>query len=224
MEYYSLFNGRLHAGRGTNPDTALEFYVAIPDPKALGGEKHIFFVPVYSLVSGGIEGIGLDAAVTRCSPDDLLIIDKAYDEFYTLILIYYALTVIGEQGFPYSKWAIEQLLQVPLNARERQIVEARLSAFTNIYIIRDQDTGYHKIGRSNDPEARLRQLVKQDTLLPTPNNFVIVWVWPDIPHKERMLHRVYADKRVRGEWFDLSAEDLEYISANYVAEEGKYIS
>lgn len=74
---------------------------------------------------------------------------------------------------------------------------------TWIYLIRDCDTGLYKIGRAKNPRERLRQLIKQDTLLPRPNNFSLVEAWWGKAEDERILHRHLADVRIRGEWFRL---------------------
>lgn len=72
-----------------------------------------------------------------------------------------------------------------------------------VYLIRDRDTGYFKIGRAKDPHRRFKQLVKQDTLMPRPNDFELVEAWQAHPQDETRLHRDLAEYRVRGEWFRL---------------------
>ncbi len=83
---------------------------------------------------------------------------------------------------------------------------------TWIYLIKDNRTGYYKIGKSNNPAKRLRELKKQPTLLPYPHDFELVnsfWVDEAI---EIHFHNVLARFRKRGEWFDLPQDIVELIT------------
>ncbi|MBA2705837.1 MAG: GIY-YIG nuclease family protein [Blastocatellia bacterium] len=76
-----------------------------------------------------------------------------------------------------------------------------------VYLIRNP-AGLVKIGRSQNPNIRLRSLmtgsVDKLELLHT--------IECQHPHAiERALHRTYSGKRVRGEWFKLTDEDIESI-------------
>jgi len=82
-----------------------------------------------------------------------------------------------------------------------------------IYLIRDRTTGYFKIGRAKDVHYRFKQLVKQDTLLPYPNDFELVDAWLGAPSDESNLHLHYAEERRRGEWFEL--ENIEGVKAYF---------
>lgn len=75
-------------------------------------------------------------------------------------------------------------------------------------MIRDNDTGFHKIGKANDPEARLRQLIKQDTFQPSPNNYTLIEAWNACSSCEQELHQQFHDCRQRGEWFALTQTDI----------------
>lgn len=71
------------------------------------------------------------------------------------------------------------------------------------YLMLNTRNGYHKIGRSVNPEYR------EQTLQAEEPEVELVWKTPkDI---ERKLHKKFAAKRMRGEWFDLSVEDVQYI-------------
>lgn len=78
-----------------------------------------------------------------------------------------------------------------------------------IYLMQDLDTGCHKIGKSKDPNGRLYQLTKQDTKQPTVNNYEIVEAWWAPERTENEMHSRFHQRRVRGEWFQLSEEDLQ---------------
>lgn len=65
-----------------------------------------------------------------------------------------------------------------------------------------------KIGRTQDPNSRLRQLehaspyeLEPLVLIKTDNMYAL----------EKRLHLKYVEKRVRGEWFELDSKDIEYL-------------
>ena len=77
---------------------------------------------------------------------------------------------------------------------------------TNIYLMRDGYSGFYKIGKSNSPAYREKTLLSQAPLIGLHS------YWPNQPDSmETELHRIYAAKRRRGEWFDLCDVDIESI-------------
>lgn len=77
-----------------------------------------------------------------------------------------------------------------------------------VYFIRDPATGEVKIGMTRrKPSARLAELTKGPRELELLHSVSTPEPW----RLERELHRRYADKRGRGEWFALSAADLRAI-------------
>jgi hypothetical protein len=86
-----------------------------------------------------------------------------------------------------------------------------MSKETWIYLIYDALTGYYKIGKSEDPDKRLKQLKKQDTLQPLPNDFSLVKAWWANESCERELHKFFRNLKVRGEWFALQDYDVKTI-------------
>jgi hypothetical protein len=72
-----------------------------------------------------------------------------------------------------------------------------------IYLMRDDRSGFVKIGFSQDPIRRLKQITHESTLLPEPLNFRLVDAFRGTQKEEQRLHQVFAQYRVRGEWFDL---------------------
>lgn len=77
-----------------------------------------------------------------------------------------------------------------------------------VYLIKDNFTGYIKIGHSVDPEKRLMELCRQKTLLPMPNDFEILAAWEGCAEEERLIHQFFKEKHVRGEWFALDEKDI----------------
>lgn len=66
----------------------------------------------------------------------------------------------------------------------------------------DKNTGYHKIGRSYNPEKREKTLQSEKPTIELLFSFnAPVWL-------ENELHLVFENKRIRGEWFDLIEEEV----------------
>lgn len=74
------------------------------------------------------------------------------------------------------------------------------------YLMYDKHTGFYKIGKSYDPKFREKTLM---SVKPT-----IELIWSCRQDIERYLHSKYADKRVRGEWFQLSEKEIEEIKSS----------
>lgn len=72
-----------------------------------------------------------------------------------------------------------------------------------LYMIQCKTTGAVKVGRSNDPSARLAQL---QTGCPT--ELHIWWQIQGGAFLERLFHELFADEKIRGEWYpkDSTAE------------------
>ncbi len=76
-----------------------------------------------------------------------------------------------------------------------------------VYLMKDTSTNYHKIGFSKTPEYRERTLQSEK---PT----IEMICYKKLPSRkiaesfEKALHHVFADKRVRGEWFNLDSNDV----------------
>lgn len=181
-------------------------------------DKAVYFVPQTWHSEDGpfVSAMLMTFSIFDFSGDEFEIIKKVYAEKSRLMELYFQIVIHDSQDFPYPKWAIQSLLDFNLTDDEVEIVRRRLKEFTFIYLIRDKTTGFTKIGISSDPERRLKQLIRQDTLLPHANEFSILLCWEDYPYIEKVLHEKYSDRRVRGEWFNLSSDDIDTITNKYV--------
>jgi hypothetical protein len=79
---------------------------------------------------------------------------------------------------------------------------------SGVYFIRHGDTRLFKIGKSVHPMMRMRDLQGANPIELTMHTVH--------PHKEpgemeRVYHKMFAEKRVRGEWFELSKQDMELV-------------
>lgn len=75
------------------------------------------------------------------------------------------------------------------------------------YLMHDENIHYTKIGKSVNPKHREKTLQGEK---PTITMFAVCE--NDV---EKKLHIKYADKRIRGEWFDLTQEDIDNIVNEY---------
>lgn len=78
-----------------------------------------------------------------------------------------------------------------------------------VYLLRAEN-GICKIGRSAVPEARISAYA---THSPIDIELICLIKTRDMHRLEAELHRKYAAKRGRGEWFALDASDIEYIKS-----------
>ena len=76
--------------------------------------------------------------------------------------------------------------------------------FEFIYVMYNPDTGLHKIGRSSDPERRRKTLGASLSLIFSAKA-------PYSSGCEFALHRHFSSVRHHGEWFKLTANDLQWI-------------
>ena len=73
------------------------------------------------------------------------------------------------------------------------------------YLVQNSTTGLYKIGKTAN-EVKIR--VAQFTGMSAGDNYIHGFIDRDI---EQQLHKKYKDKRIKGEWFDLSQQDVNEI-------------
>ncbi len=102
---------------------------------------------------------------------------------------------------------IEELNNRNLETEYSRIVkvEKNKTEHTKLYVMLDRNTGLYKIGRSKNPMSRERTLQSEKPVIDMVFNFSAT------NKDEKKLHNLFLEKRVRGEWFSLSNEDLEFI-------------
>lgn len=66
-----------------------------------------------------------------------------------------------------------------------------------LYIIQSDVTGQIKIGRSIDPDRRLKQLQTANA-----NKLKLIAKFEGLGWREKLLHENLSDWRKKGEWFD----------------------
>jgi hypothetical protein len=80
---------------------------------------------------------------------------------------------------------------------------------TFIYLMLDENTGHHKIGKSIKPSYR------EKTLQSEKSSIVLISTWNGTDADEISLHKLFHQKRVRGEWFALTDSDIEQIRNHF---------
>lgn len=177
----------------------------------------IGFYPTFDTYNGEryFNNLTIDHVALSLTPEHYKALGELFYKHQFLMQFYYAIC-IAKEAYPFKRIVLEEVLTLPLNDRERNIVFSYLNALTWIYLIKDETTGLIKIGRSDDPEHRLKTLIKQATLMPYENRFTLLFTWEDYPYIESVLHDTYKEERVRGEWFDLSPEAIKDIKDEYI--------
>jgi uncharacterized protein YdaU (DUF1376 family) len=87
-----------------------------------------------------------------------------------------------------------------------------------IYLIKDNDTKYIKIGSSVNPLRRFAEMKNQINPAITVGNrdYELLWISKILKRDiEKYIHKLYSKKRVSGEWFKLSEDDILFIKNEY---------
>lgn len=118
-----------------------------------------------------------------------------------------------------KKYTQEYLKLIKENVQNYQPLMIRNGKKTNekkldicfVYLMNDTSNGYYKIGISNKPKYREKTLQSEKPTI----EMVISKKYPirKIAESfEKSLHKAYANKRIRGEWFELDETDVEHIT------------
>ncbi|TCI90025.1 GIY-YIG nuclease family protein [Tenacibaculum sp. M341] len=115
-----------------------------------------------------------------------------------------------QKGFLIGKQKIEVIKSIEkrdflknfLKVNKIEIKEGK----TYLYLMLNEDTNLFKIGYSKNPIFREKTLQSEE-----PNIFTIK-IWECDKNIETKLHKLFNNKRVRGEWFNLNIEDLTILN------------
>jgi hypothetical protein len=130
--------------------------------------------------------------------------------------------IIGIIDSPLTQFSINKLLSdyceiiqaeltnyKPLQNKLSENLESN-SYVCYVYLMIDLTNNYHKIGISNNPRVREKTLQSEKPVIELlaskrfPNRKIA-------NSFEQALHQAYSDKRIRGEWFDLTEKEIEDI-------------
>ena len=79
----------------------------------------------------------------------------------------------------------------------------------SVYLVRNDRNGMIKIGRSLDVQKRIKAL---QTSNPFPLTLILTISTNDSSQVESNLHQIFHHKRINGEWFNLSNQDINFVS------------
>lgn len=136
-------------------------------------------------------------------------IGYAYEKVKHLIVIYRNEALKNEVWFASQFANLSFICESPKEAfwkAMRQI--GVLSEY--IYVAWEKGTSHYKIGRTNDPDKRIKQL-NSGTKRASQVEMIKVLAVQDSNVAEDLLHGKFADKNIRGEWFDLHPHDVKYL-------------
>lgn len=112
--------------------------------------------------------------------------------------------------------AVSEHARAERKRREERTVAKRQEEYSKqqaaagyVYLI-VSDTGYYKIGRTNNPKNRIATFTVK---LPFHVEYEHLIACPDMRSLERNLHQRFKHKRVGGEWFALDADDIAFIKS-----------
>lgn len=93
--------------------------------------------------------------------------------------------------------------------REKEKNKPQKDNRTNIYLMRNTRNGYTKIGHSFNPEFREKTLQSEEPEID------LMLYFPGTTEDETELHLDFHRNRIRGEWFNLSQNDIQKIIQDY---------
>jgi hypothetical protein len=114
------------------------------------------------------------------------------------------------QPYPFAKdnvYFVPELFK-PSFPDMAQVSRARVVDNSGYVYLLQSPTSAYKIGKTGNPDSRFATF---KTALPFEVEYVCVIKTDDMHSLEKELHKQFADKRVNGEWFVLSPNDVEFI-------------
>ena len=79
---------------------------------------------------------------------------------------------------------------------------------TYLYLIKDTDLNRLKIGKTTNPNSRLKQLQCANS-----NKLEILYSIPNKGYMEEDVHEIFSSLRINGEWFFYDNKIIEYFKA-----------
>lgn len=155
------------------------------------------------------------------TPGQFYILEPQYQptDEYLLDLCHTAFVALEcglDELTPYAKEVAATLLSripeiIQKHRQKEEIKRSRKPTYGQragyVYLLQSS-TGHYKIGRTRNPEDRLRTF---GVMLPFEVEYVCVIQTPDMFKLESDLHNLFSQKRVSGEWFSLDNTDVDHI-------------
>lgn len=131
------------------------------------------------------------------------IIDKASDAIVN------SLQKSQQRKMEWLRAVSDELQDFPSDSLEQS--SSKNPFLTYVYLMRHKN-GKTKIGRSKYPQARERTLQSEDPELE------MILCFECHEKIEARMHKIFADLRVRGEWFSLEQRHIDWIRLIFVGE------
>lgn len=129
--------------------------------------------------------------------------DSENDEFSKKLILLLDCLSIENKYY----WSLRDAVMTANTALNLQKERSYKKSKCQTYLMKDENTGFTKIGKSIHPKKRERTLQSEK---PTISLFKVC---DKLVEKE--LHDYFSIKHVRGEWYHLSDEDIKYILSKY---------
>ena len=125
--------------------------------------------------------------------------------------IYYNLIYINKET--HKEQQLENIKQQEKIKKQQEKQEKKRNQYYNQviegYVYVFACNGYYKIGKSKNPEKRLLSF---KTGTPFPIDIVQIYKSRNMNILEKLLHNLFSDKQIEGEWFNLNDDDIKIIS------------
>lgn len=84
--------------------------------------------------------------------------------------------------------------------------DEKLKKITYVYLMKNKNNGYYKIGKAQNPKYRERTLQSQEP------EVELIFAEPERPDfNEKLLHKKYEKDKIRGEWHNLTETQVKII-------------
>lgn len=91
---------------------------------------------------------------------------------------------------------------------QEQVTKKTSQSPGHVYVIKSANL--YKIGRTGDMEKRMKSFERS---LPRGFEMICNWYTTDTRTEEAEMHSILAEKRVTGEWFSLSDDDVDFLGS-----------
>lgn len=108
----------------------------------------------------------------------------------------------------YCANSFEQWVDPELLPQIRKLPKLASSIPGYVYLALAEGTNRYKIGVSENPSNRIKQLNEQLAFKITQIHQIAA---KDMVESERWLHQLFANRRIHGEWFELDQKAVDYI-------------
>lgn len=112
-----------------------------------------------------------------------------------------------EHSKPIARPAADRVKPVPCSGDG---VCEGLDGFIYVFYVDAGDDRFYKIGRAKNP---IHRRAEHQVSMPLPLMIACCYFTPNVIGEERHLHAMFANSRVRGEWFRMSDDDLSVVAA-----------